>query len=240
MIIFLNKFSKHLNVILSISHLKSTECTKLRRVYTFASLVARYVTRLRYRNAMSFKFAITSFCRSENYWWKYKYKFEFEEYVTDVTVSIDLTFLRPTLRKHLCEWTILEEESLSDYRYVCFELQSGKRDPPQGKPRGWAYTTEISHACDASMRRRRLYNNQRPAFWWNTEFSELWKSSIKQQRKAQRARKKDVQKNKRKGIGARTPESCFKTPSSKARGNAGKFCAPISTETHGTLSIAYN
>ena len=38
MIIFLNKFRKHLNVILSISHLKSAECTKVRRVYAFASL----------------------------------------------------------------------------------------------------------------------------------------------------------------------------------------------------------
>ena len=37
---------------------------------------------------------------------------------------LDLTFLRPTLRKHLCEWTILEEESLSDDRYVYFEFQS--------------------------------------------------------------------------------------------------------------------
>ena len=47
MIIFLSKFSKHLNIILSISHLESAECTKVRRVYAFASLEARYVTQLR-------------------------------------------------------------------------------------------------------------------------------------------------------------------------------------------------
>ena len=44
---------------------------------------------------------------------------------------LDLTFLGPTLRRYLCEWTILEKLSLSDHRYVWFELQSQKRDPPQ-------------------------------------------------------------------------------------------------------------
>ena len=67
MIIFLNKFSKHLNIILSISHLESAECTKVRRVYAFATLEARYVTQLRCQNAASFRFAITSVCGSENY-----------------------------------------------------------------------------------------------------------------------------------------------------------------------------
>ena len=43
---------------------------------------------------------------------------------------LDLTFLRQTLRKHLREWTILEKESLSDHRYVCFELKIRKRDAP--------------------------------------------------------------------------------------------------------------
>ena len=37
---------------------------------------------------------------------------------------LDLTFLRPTLRKHLREWIILDEESLSDHRYVCFVFKS--------------------------------------------------------------------------------------------------------------------
>ena len=50
------------------------------------------------------------------------------------------------------------------------------------------YTTEIRRACDASMARRRQYKNQRPAFWWNTEISELWTSYIKQRRKAQGTR----------------------------------------------------
>ena len=50
--------------------------------------------------------------------------------------------------------------------------------------------------------------------------------------------KEDAPKNKGKRIGKRTPESCSKMPSSKARGYAGKFCAPMSTETHGILSIA--
>ena len=48
-------------MILSISHLGSAECAKVRRVYAFASLEARYVTRLRRQNAASFEFAIISF-----------------------------------------------------------------------------------------------------------------------------------------------------------------------------------
>ena len=55
------QIKKHLNIVLSISHLKSAECTKVRCVYAFASLEARYVTRLYRRNAASFEFAITSF-----------------------------------------------------------------------------------------------------------------------------------------------------------------------------------
>ena len=51
---------------------------------------------------------------------------------------LDQTFLRPTLRKHLREWTILEQEPLNDYRYVCFEFKSRKRDVPRAKPTGWA------------------------------------------------------------------------------------------------------
>ena len=48
----------------------------------------------------------------------------------------------------------------------------------------------------------------------------------------------DTQKNKRKRIGTRTQESCSETPSSKARGNAGKLCVPMSIETHGACPIA--
>ena len=39
------------------------------------------------------------------------------------------------------------------------------------------------------MPRRRQHKNQRPAFWWNSEISELRISGKKPQRKAQRARK---------------------------------------------------
>ena len=136
------------------------------------------------------------------------------------TSVLDLTFLRPTLRKHQREWTILEEESLSNHRYVSFVFKSRKRDAPRAKPTGWAvkkfdrdafaecisgtseldktrtmdeltrnYTTEISQACDAFMPRRRQHKNQRPAFWWNTEISELRNSCKKQGRLAQRMRK---------------------------------------------------
>ena len=133
---------------------------------------------------------------------------------------LDLTFLRPTLRKHLREWTVLEEESLSDHRYVCFVFKSRRREAPRAKPTGWAikkfdrdafaesisgtseldktrttdeltrnYTTEISRACDVSIPRRRQHKNERPAFWWSTEISELRNGSKNQRKKAQRARK---------------------------------------------------
>ena len=57
-------------------HLKSAECTKVRRVYTFASLEARYVTRLRRRNAASFEFAITSFIGQKITDEKYECRFD--------------------------------------------------------------------------------------------------------------------------------------------------------------------
>ena len=55
------QIKKYLNVTLSNSHLKSAKCTKVRRMYSFVSLEARFVTRLRRQNAVSFEFAITSF-----------------------------------------------------------------------------------------------------------------------------------------------------------------------------------
>ena len=67
----------HLNIILSISHLKSAECTIVRRVYAFASLEARNVTWLRCRSAASFEFAITSFVGQKITDEKYECQFNF-------------------------------------------------------------------------------------------------------------------------------------------------------------------
>ena len=61
-----------------LSHLKSAECTKVRRVYAFVSLEARYVTRLRRRNAASFEFAITSFIGQKITDEKYARRFDFK------------------------------------------------------------------------------------------------------------------------------------------------------------------
>ena len=99
--------------------------------------------------------------------------------------------------------------------------------PARQTQRMGLYTTDISDACDAcdaSLPRRRQYKNQRPAFWWNTEISELRKCCIKQRRKAQRAWKK------------RRPEKQEEKGRYK---DTSKFCAPMSTETHGALPIAY-
>ena len=54
------------------------------------------------------------------------------------------------------------------------------------------------------------------------------KCCTKQRRKARRARKRRRPEKKEKRIRKRTPESCSKMPSSKARGNARKFCAMLS------------
>ena len=98
---------------------------------------------------------------------------------------LDLTFLGPTLRIHLREWTILEEETLNDYRYVCFEFKSRKRHSPRAKPTGWALkkfdrdafaecisgTSELDKTRTTDeltrhyMPRRRQHKNQIPAFW---------------------------------------------------------------------------
>ena len=61
-----------------LSHLKSAKCTKVRRVYTFACLEARYVTRLRRRNAAPFEFAITSFIGQKITDEKYECRFDFK------------------------------------------------------------------------------------------------------------------------------------------------------------------
>ena len=137
------------------------------------------------------------------------------------SLILDMTFLRPTLRKHLHEWTILEDESLSDHRYVCYSFKRRKRDATRAKPAGWAvekfdrdafaeyisgtseldktrttdeltrhYTTKICQACDRYMPRRRQHKNQKPAFWRNSEISELRNSCKKQRRRRGRTFKK--------------------------------------------------
>ena len=75
----LKQIKKHLNVTLSNSHLKNAKCTKVRRVYSFASLEARYITRLRRRNAVSFEFAITSFIGQKITDEKYECRFDFKK-----------------------------------------------------------------------------------------------------------------------------------------------------------------
>ena len=96
----------------------------------------RYVTRLRYRNAASFEFAITSFCMSENYWWENEYKFKFLEYVTDVTVSPPLfsehfrnileTFLEIIKNYYFNSWVI----SYYYYRNISWNVFSISNDWP--------------------------------------------------------------------------------------------------------------
>ena len=128
---------------------------------------------------------------------------------------LELTFLRPTLRKHLREWTVLQEESLSDHRYVCFVFKSRKRDAPRSKPTGWAVkkfdrdafaecisgTSELDKTKDNGRTDAELHNLNKASvrciyaqektiqFWWNTEISELRNNCKKQRRKAQQARK---------------------------------------------------
>ena len=116
---------------------------------------------------------------------------------------LDLTYLRPSLRKHLCEWRVLEKVSLSNkkshHRYVWIELQQTWRMGCQEIWRGHLCRMHLEHTRtgqdqgdgwhDATLDNWQ-YKNQRLAFWWYTEISELRNCCIKQRRKALIARKR--------------------------------------------------
>lgn len=51
---------------------------------------------------------------------------------------LDIAFTRPTLIRNLRKWEILEEESLSDHRYVYFDFECQNPKVSQNPSKGWA------------------------------------------------------------------------------------------------------
>lgn len=124
---------------------------------------------------------------------------------------LDLTFASPRIANLTIDWKVLEEETMSDHKYITFmigaqtrtqdQLQIGwcrkkldpqklqkyldDREPPQNAQ---DLMETIKGACDAAMPRTRSTQNYRkPQHWWTSEIAELRKAALAARRKYQRA-----------------------------------------------------
>lgn len=124
---------------------------------------------------------------------------------------LDLTFASPRTANLTIDWKVLDEETMSDHKYITYtigaqartqdQLQIGwcrkkldsqklqkyldDREPPQN---AHDLMETIKGACDASMPRMRSTQNYRkPQHWWTSEIAKLRKATLAARRKFQRA-----------------------------------------------------
>ncbi|XP_026811330.1 uncharacterized protein LOC113552686 [Rhopalosiphum maidis] len=127
---------------------------------------------------------------------------------------LDLTFASPLTAREIADWSVLDEETRSDHKYIFYrmgihgerrsncpigwsrkKLDSQKiKDYLDGKemPRNAHQLMEyITGACDAAMPRvKPTRSYHKPQFWWTDEIAELRKASLTARRRYQKAAKR--------------------------------------------------
>lgn len=124
---------------------------------------------------------------------------------------LDLTIVTETISPEICNWEVLQEESLSDHNYISFEVdKQTKTVPPLQNERnkGWQvkkldhdhlqsivgnlkgestitpskFTENLVKICDKVMPKKRVNLRRKPAYWWTNEIAELRKECLKRRR----------------------------------------------------------
>lgn len=133
------------------------------------------------------------------------------------TSVLDLTFITPDLKELNHTWEVLDEESLSDHRFVFFTI--GKQSPAHKtttKIMGWQtnkiemkrlleessgltweteitagnFTNKLKDICNATMPIRSNTQHHKPVYWWNTEIANKRKECLQKRRSYTRLVKK--------------------------------------------------
>lgn len=133
---------------------------------------------------------------------------------------IDITFTTERLSRQVTDWAVLEQETLSDHKYIRIGLGGmSKNSKSEGcNIKGWvthrmerevlarvlagelshsrrgdakAYMASLEKACDAAMPRKKGNKaNRREVYWWSQEISEMRTNCIRLRRQAQKMRKR--------------------------------------------------
>lgn len=125
---------------------------------------------------------------------------------------IDLTLTRGKIGMRTTGWKVLDMETLSDHRYIFFEVSENTKDAKKRKQiEGWdlrrlnetkltqavekitgPITTPnqildtITRVCNASMPLRKYTQHRRPVYWWTQDIAELRKKCLALRRKITR------------------------------------------------------
>lgn len=118
---------------------------------------------------------------------------------------LDLTISTENIHQYITRWEVLEDETLSDHRYILFDFvneRQAEETNRHGHPRGWqttrldkgklreilrnltantinanyrSFSEILKNVCDEVMPRKRSGNHKRPVYWWNNDVAELRK-----------------------------------------------------------------
>lgn len=127
---------------------------------------------------------------------------------------LDITFASPLTALKIVEWSVLDEETRSDHKYISYRI--GIYAERRGNcPTGWSRrkldpqklkqfldgndVTNNAHqlmeyftgGCDAAMpRMKQARSYDKPQYWWTDEIAEIRRASLKARRQYQKAEKR--------------------------------------------------
>lgn len=134
---------------------------------------------------------------------------------------LDLTISTENIEPRISKWEVSDMESMSDHKFIVFEISSTAITPTVIRKTGWLvnklnrdkvqatlgntanretsvskFSTKLRQICDESMPKRTMRPGMRPVYWWNQNISSLRKECIQKRRNYTRSRRnspEDVQ-----------------------------------------------
>lgn len=120
---------------------------------------------------------------------------------------LDLTLATSNIARHISNWDVLEIESLSDHKYIMFDVLEGHQTrETKSIVQGWqtkkldqrklqeavetlgeiensrALTDMLKKLCDLVMPKKKRGHGRRATYWWNEEISQLRKECLRKRR----------------------------------------------------------
>lgn len=123
---------------------------------------------------------------------------------------LDLTIATPNVSRHINNWDVLEIESLSDHKYIMFDvLKENVNNVMKIRNkdnRGWQvkkldrpklqenlrnieefrnhkdFSEKLKKICDKVMPRKRNCHRKKPIYWWNEEIAQLRSDCLRKRR----------------------------------------------------------
>lgn len=124
------------------------------------------------------------------------------------TSTLDLTISTEDIEPRLTKWEVSEKESMSDHRFIIFNISQTVIKPPETSKTGWQvskldrekvtaalsdvedmensvseFSSILQQICNRSMPIKTRRPGKRPVYWWNHEISTLRKDCLKKRRR---------------------------------------------------------